>query len=360
MFRFIVSLALPVAACMFLAAHYFRAGALGMIVFWLLLPGLLWMRSAWIKPAFQALLTVSMIVWIQTLADLIHFRQAFELPWLRVGLIIGGVILVSAFGVLIFEGRALQGRYIHNRETGPVQAGAFLLTLATLGLLYAELSFPVFLLERFFPGFGPVQILIMACYAAWISGKLMDPKRAPTVRARLWLFFSVVFFVQLGLGLAGWEQFLMTGKLHLPVPALIMAGPIYRGEGFFMLFLFLGTVLMVGPAWCSHLCYIGAWDHQASAMQKKPCALPAWTAKIRLILFILVPTVALGLRLAGIDWIWAVAAAAGFGFSGLGIMAVISRKTGIMAHCTVFCPIGLAAVAMGKILVHPVKAYLVS
>ena len=45
----------------------------------------------------------------------------------------------------------------------------------------------------------------------------------------------------------------MTGKLHLPVPALIVAGPVYRGSVGFMLILFLCTILLVGPAWCSHL-----------------------------------------------------------------------------------------------------------
>ena len=34
----------------------------------------------------------------------------------------------------------------------------------------------------------------------------------------------------------------MTGKLHLPVPAMIAAGPVYRGGGLFMAILFLGTI----------------------------------------------------------------------------------------------------------------------
>jgi polyferredoxin len=142
----------------------------------------------------------------------------------------------------------------------------------------------------------------------------------------------------------------MTGDLHLPVPALILAGPIFRGEGFFMLLLFLGTVLLVGPAWCSHLCYIGAWDQRAAAGRKSPRRLPAWTAGLRLVIFLLVPAVAWGLRLSGVHWIWAVSLAAGFGLVGLGVMATASRATGVMVHCTVFCPLGLAAVALGKLL----------
>jgi len=71
-------------------------------------------------------------------------------------------------------------------------------------------------------------------------------------------------------GLLGAERLLMTGKLHLPVPALVLAGPLYRGEGFFMLILivFLVTVMFVGPAWCSWLCYVGAWDNLAASSRR--------------------------------------------------------------------------------------------
>lgn len=91
------------------------------------------------------------------------------------------------------------------------------------------------------------------------------PKRS---EARVWLMFSGVFFAQLVLGLLGAERFLMTGNLHLPVPAVILAGPLCRGEGFFMLILFLCTVLIVDPAWCGWLCYIGAWDNVAASARR--------------------------------------------------------------------------------------------
>ncbi|HDJ22855.1 MAG TPA: 4Fe-4S binding protein [Candidatus Aminicenantes bacterium] len=72
-------------------------------------------------------------------------------------------------------------------------------------------------------------------------------------------------------------MFLMTGKLHLPVPALILAGPIYRGTLSFMLILFLVTIVLVGPAWCSHLCYVGAWDDIACRRKRRlvPLFFPA-------------------------------------------------------------------------------------
>lgn len=343
-------LTLPTLSCLLLAAHYLRFGDHGMVVVCLALPGLFFLRQAWVRPVLQAAFAAGMVVWALTMAELIQFRQVVGLPWLRLGLILGSVAAVTGAGALLLETRILRERFSRNPDGAVVQAGAFLLTVAALALAQAKVSFPILLADCFFPGFGAAQILGMGLYAAWIAGKLRDPARAPLVRARMWLFFSVVFFGQLALGLAGWEQFLMTGDLHLPVPDVILAGPIYRGEGFFMLILFLGTVLLVGPAWCSHLCYIGAWDHQAALRTNRPHALPFWTFQARLGIFALIMLTALGLRLLGVHWTWAVALAAGFGLVGVGIMAVISRKMGVMAHCTVFCPVGLAAVVLGRLL----------
>ena len=60
----------------------------------------------------------------------------------------------------------------------------------------------------------------------------------------------------------------MTGKLHLPVPMMILAGPIYRGHTSVMSILFLSTLILSGPAWCSHLCYFGAIDNYQPHSEK--------------------------------------------------------------------------------------------
>lgn len=119
----------------------------------------------------------------------------------------------------------------------------FVLVSATLVLAGATTKIPLLMGERFFPDSGSFWIVAFALYGAAIGGLLLG-NRADRVRGRIWTLFSAVFFGQLALGLAGWSAFLMTGKLHLPVPALILAGPIYRGEGFFML-----TLLAVSWPW---------------------------------------------------------------------------------------------------------------
>ncbi|MHC5035002.1 MAG: 4Fe-4S binding protein, partial [Planctomycetota bacterium] len=158
---------------------------------------------------------------------------------------------------------------------GP-RVAAFLLTFGLLAVVQIVVERPMLIAERFVPGAGWVESVVLAGYASWLIGMLYDPRNTAVWRRRLWTYFSVLFFAQLLLGLAGVERFLMSGKLHLPIPAMIVAGPLYRGSGFFMPILFTVTVLLVGPAWCSYLCYVGSWDLNAAVQRRRPMQLPSW------------------------------------------------------------------------------------
>jgi polyferredoxin len=232
----------------------------------------------------------------------------------------------------------------------PIPIATFLLTTALLGIVQAVVAEPRLLLaDRFFPGAGWAEAAALAVYAAFVARLLADPKKVSRVRPRIWRLFSLVFFTQLLLGLCGLERCLMTGKLHLPIPALIVAGPLYRGHGLFMMVLFLVTIVLVGPAWCSHLCYIGSWDDWAARRQKRPRALPRWRTTMRIGIFGAVVAIALGLGALGADPVVAGALALAFGLGGVALMGLWSRRTGAMAHCTTYCPISLLADGLGKI-----------
>ena len=209
---------------------------------------------------------------------------------------------------------------------------------------------PMLLLERFFPGWGGVEVGFLCIYAALLCRGLLDPETSGRWRRRSWQLFSLVFFAQLALGLAGVQECLMRpDRMHFPIPALIFAGPIFRGEGFFMVILFGVTMLLVGPAWCSHLCYLGAWDQAMADRRKKPGPLPPWHQHLRLAMTVLVFGTALGLRLAGAPIWLAGSLPLLFGLAGVGVMMLWSRRSGTMAHCVTYCPAGLLAVWVGKL-----------
>lgn len=226
---------------------------------------------------------------------------------------------------------------------------AALLTGTLLSIVQWKVERPMLLAERFLPGAGWGEAVLLALYAAWVLRQMIDVRRSALWRRRIWALFSIVFFAQLVLGMAGFEKFLMTGNLHIPVPAMIVGGPVFRGHGLFMPVLFSITVLLVGPAWCSYLCYIGAWDSGFAHLKKRPTELPRWRRPARAVILVVVVGTALGLRWAGVSTVVAAACGIAFGLFGVGVMAIWSRRTGAMAHCLSYCPIGWLATVMGKI-----------
>jgi polyferredoxin len=242
----------------------------------------------------------------------------------------------------------------HSLPYAPSLA-AFILTALILAIAHIKLSFPILLLERFIPGGGWFEILLLSIYAGFITEKMLDVTQSAKWRHRIWWIFSAVFFTQLIIGLIGIEKLLMTGKLHLPIPTLIVAGPIYRGENYFMPILFIATIILVGPAWCSHLCYIGAWDDFASRGRKKSKKMPAWRQQARIAILLIVIATAIILRALGVSTFAAGGAALIFGLVGVAIMIFWSRKMGVMTHCVTFCPMGPLANWLGRISPFRIK-----
>ncbi len=219
----------------------------------------------------------------------------------------------------------------------------FIIIWVLLSLVQLKLTHrPIILLERFFKGGGWIEIAILATYGAVIAYYMQNPKNVPQWRKYTWLVFSLVFFSQLLLGLTLDAIFLMTGKLHLPIPMMILAGPIYREQLSIMTILFITTVILTGPAWCSHYCYFGAFDSLAAGNKKGKINNISNSKRfaIKWTIVFLVVMVALVARWLGISSLYTTIIALIFGIVGIGIMIFISRKYGKMIHCTIYCPIG--------------------
>ncbi len=389
----------PALSLLLLGAHALRTQGVGPALFWLGLVALTFCRRAWARLVLIAALGLGLAVQTQTAWSLVSFRLTAGEPWVRLGLIMVAVLALTSGSALLLTSARAARRFDQGAGKAWPQALALVLTVATLLLARSKVSFPILLADRLpvswggWTQLGWPEALGLGLYAAWLAGKFLEPGAAPRLRPRIWALFSALFFGQLLLGLAGIEELLMTGKLHLPIPALIAAGPVFRGGGYFMLILFGVTLLLVGPAWCSHLCYIGAWDDLMSrrggrskanpkteeknintgnsdsgegaagpsvALKAKgldhgprrarvPAPLPRWAVWGRPVLLVLVLAAALGLRLAGTAPVTAALWAAAFGLAGVGVMVVFSRHLGMMAHCTAFCPIGILSNVLGRI-----------
>lgn len=217
---------------------------------------------------------------------------------------------------------------------------SFITTAIILSVVQLKVSNPMILLERFIKFGGWVEILVMSFYAGFITVKMIDKDTSEKWRRITWTIFFIAFFSQLTLGLCGFENFLMKApNLHLPIPALILGGSVYRMEISFMPILFLSTIILSGPAWCSQLCYFGANDNLAAKGKhnRKPLK-NKW--KIKNLILLLVIAIAIILRLFKVPIDIAIIVAASFGVVGVLIILLISTRKNKMIHCILYCPIG--------------------
>ena len=224
-----------------------------------------------------------------------------------------------------------------NRYSLPLSV--FLLVFFLLSMVQLKVERPMLMAERFITGAGWIEILIIALYGSFVAYKMQDTANVPQWRKVTWTIFSVVFFTQLAIGLSGFDKFLMTGKLHLPIPMMILAGPIYRGQLSVMTILFISTVILTGPAWCSHLCYFGAFDNIASSGKTSREILKHKVAIKSTIIFLVILGAIL-LRWFNVPHLTATLIAVGFGLTGIAIMIIFSLRRKKMVHCTMYCPIG--------------------
>ena len=349
--------ALTSISLLLLAAHALRPGDWALAAVFLLLCGAVFSRRAWLRPVLALVLALGCVVWAGSGAEFLRLRLALGQPWLRLELILAGVLALTALSSALLLTPRARAWFCKVSDQDAARAWAFALTAGLLILARQMSPVPVLLADRFVPGSGVLEILGLAWYASLACGLLVAARDTARLRLRLWLLFSLVFFAQLGLGLVLDGRFLMTGRLHLPVPALIAAGPLFRGDGFFMPILFAASALVLGPAWCSWLCYVGAWDGACAATAKATAGERlAASARIRRFTvwgrgatLVLACAAALGLRAAGVPGIQAVWLAALFGLAGVGIMVILSRRAGIMVHCATFCPMGLVANVLGRL-----------
>lgn len=221
-----------------------------------------------------------------------------------------------------------------------IPLSVFVLTAFILTFVQLKVDTKMLALDRFMPFGGWIEIILISAYSFFVANKMKDPSQSARWRKITWSIFTIAFFSQLLLGIFVNSDFLLSGKLHIPVPVIIVSGPIYRGHMGFMTILLLSTILLTGPAWCSQLCYFGAIDNlfAGKKVKSKKKMEGLFQLKHSLLLLVIVGTIAL--RIFRVDIKIATVLGIGFGVLGIIIMALFSRKTGTMKHCIAYCPIG--------------------
>lgn len=330
------------------AAHFLRGGMHAGVILCMGLAALSFSRRGWLRRSVTFLLLASLLFWGAETWHLARLRMMEGLPFLRLAAILAGVLLLHAAAIL-WRRRGEKDLPVPELARSRVFSASVLF----LFLLDALAPFRLLLGERVLPwqGVNGFVILLLAWWGGYCAEGLLNPQASPRRRRLMWTVFASVFFLQFLLGVKVASSLLMTGRLHVPVPFMMISGPVYRGEGIFMLALFSVSVLLVGSAWCSHLCYFGVWDCLSAASSRRK-GRPVKGGK--------------GLR----DWRWAaLAAAVGtpllLSLWGLPVeyaLAValaaaflaplawrMSAAGGVREYCSRFCPMGLAAGLLGRL-----------
>ena len=97
-----------------LAAHFYRAMLFPLAILALVLLFFLFIKEKWVARLSQAVLVIGALEWVRTLLKLIEMRQAMDLPWTRLAVILGIVALFTGLSALVFQGHSLKERYIFN------------------------------------------------------------------------------------------------------------------------------------------------------------------------------------------------------------------------------------------------------
>lgn len=338
-----------------LAAHFSRANEPGWLWGVALFPLLLLRKEKWLWQTMSLLLLTGAFVWLWRIYEIAMIRIESGMPWLRMSIILGFVVILTLFSA--WRTYRYQQKKDNSQDfPAHLQTTAFFSTFVFLLIIQWKAPLTMLLLERFAPGFGAFEIFIISYYAGWLTGKMIPAKETAKWRFRIWTFFSMIFFSQFVLGLTVSDIFMQTGQLHLPIPAVIVGGPLYRGGGLFMVILLLTAIVLAGPAWCSHLCYVGALDQYFSRKKKKAKEIPVeWRQNLRLSILGATIVIGLGLNFSGVSSVIATIVAIVFALASIAVMIWYSSREGVMIHCTSICPIGWVTTFLGRINPFRVK-----
>ncbi len=94
-----------------LAAHFLRFGNLLLTALCLLIPFLLLVKKRWILIALQALTVAGALFWVKVAIDLLFFRLAVGVPWMRMVAILGAVAVFTLWSAWLLTSPKVAKRF---------------------------------------------------------------------------------------------------------------------------------------------------------------------------------------------------------------------------------------------------------
>jgi hypothetical protein len=98
-------------ACVLLAAHFFRAGNIGLVAASVLPALLLLIKKRWSFILVQVWAYAGAAVWLHTITNIVQERMMFGRPWKVAAIILGSVTLFTAFAGLLLNSRVVKDKY---------------------------------------------------------------------------------------------------------------------------------------------------------------------------------------------------------------------------------------------------------
>jgi hypothetical protein len=107
----IIRIILLILSFLILAAHFSRADNLVLMILCLLVPTLMFIKRRWVLLVIQILLYCGVFVWINTIIQLASERIDLGQPWLRMGIILSFIALITGLSGVLLNSNAIKKKY---------------------------------------------------------------------------------------------------------------------------------------------------------------------------------------------------------------------------------------------------------
>ncbi len=233
----------------------------------------------------------------------------------------------------------------------PVAVGV---TLGTVQAITALFGGEVTLPGRLSAG-RPVEWILLAAvtlYGALLAERLVNARRHAPIRRLAFRLFSIVFLFQFFWGVFLSSAWLFGGEAALPHPAFLLLAPVGAVKGVHLFALWALSLLVAGPAFCSHLCWLGTWDHFAASRKGTPSPRAFPRARLMTGGALLAAYFACALLLPR-----QISVSLGFLFALGSVLVMIlgSRRRRTPLQCGLVCPLGALTGALSRISIFRIE-----